>query len=525
VFIPRRRFSLPLTHPSITWVWRTMEQPQPPRRKYAWAESADRMRPLRPIQASFGQRSLVQGAVGRRQEEAPNSGSSPTVSPRQLPPPAPLIPAAQRPLPQQAWFHGLLSRSEVQSLLSREGDFLVRKSRGLPGRFVLSVRVGGQCKHFLIRCLKGKYHLERDGSSFPSIPELIHHHLKTHQGLTEKCPVPLRNPVTRVTWDLSHEDVILGELLGSGNFGKVYSGRLSSDNTPVAVKTYQGHLTPETKERFLREAREREEVEVQFQKVTSLNPGALATDSAELCPFSARILRQYRHPNIVRIIGVCAREEPFFLVMELVSGGDFLSFLRLEGKRLWVSDLVRFAIQAAAGMAYLESHRCIHRDLAARNCLVGEGRILKISDFGMSQEEEESGVCASVEGLKHIPVRWTAPEALKYGEGVAVSWMTTFELDEGERPVGLAAIQPRVTSGAMEFCCGRSSAWGGTPYAGLSNQQVMRQVERGFRMRAPRGCPMDIYDLMLRCWDHKPRLRPTFCSTYKELLQLRWYFE
>lgn len=43
------------------------------------------------------------------------------------------------------------------------------------------------------------------------------------------------------------------------------------------------------------------------------------------------------------------------------AGGDFLSFLRLEGKRLWVSDLVRFAIQAASGMAYLESHWCIHR--------------------------------------------------------------------------------------------------------------------------------------------------------------------
>lgn len=36
---------------------------------------------------------------------------------------------------------------------------------------------------------------------------------------------------------------------------------------------------------------------------------------------------------------------------------------------------------------------------------------------------------------------------------------------------------------------------------------------------------MDIYDLMLRCWDHDPQLRPTFSSTYKELLQLRWYFE
>lgn len=52
---------------------------------------------------------------------------------------------------------------------------------------------------------------------------------------------------------------------------------------------------------------------------------------------------------------------------------------------------------------------------------MGAGRILKISDFGMSQEEEESGFCASDEGLKHIPVRWTAPEALKYGQDTTVS--------------------------------------------------------------------------------------------------------
>lgn len=40
-------------------------------------------------------------------------------------------------------------------------------------------------------------------------------------------------------------------------------------------------------------------------------------------------------------------------------------------------------------MRYLESKNCIHRDLAARNCLVDLETSVKISDFGMSREEEE----------------------------------------------------------------------------------------------------------------------------------------
>ncbi|KFQ87909.1 hypothetical protein N337_09838, partial [Phoenicopterus ruber ruber] len=53
-------------------------------------------------------------------------------------------------------------------------------------------------------------------------------------------------------------------------------------------------------------------------------------------------------------------------------------------------------------------------DLAARNCLVTEKNTLKISDFGMSREEED-GIYASTGGMKQIPVKWTAPEALNYG--------------------------------------------------------------------------------------------------------------
>ena len=43
---------------------------------------------------------------------------------------------------------------------------------------------------------------------------------------------------------------------------------------------------------------------------------------------------------------------------------------------------------------------------------MGTDNVVKISDFGMSREEEEYTVSG---GLKQIPIKWTAPEALNYG--------------------------------------------------------------------------------------------------------------
>uniref|UniRef100_A0A673AWD1 non-specific protein-tyrosine kinase n=1 Tax=Sphaeramia orbicularis TaxID=375764 RepID=A0A673AWD1_9TELE len=196
-----------------------------------------------------------------------------------------VIPTSERPLAEQEWYHGAIPRTEAQELLRQQGDFLVRESHWKPGEYVLSVFSDDQRRHFIIQYADSQYRFE--GTGFSTIPQLIEHHFSTKQVITKKSGVVLLNPVVKdKKWILNHEDVVLGELLGKGNFGEVFKGTLQRDKMAVAVKTCKEDLPPELKIRFLSEA---------------------------------RILKQYDHPNIVKLIGVCTQRQPIYIVMELVT--------------------------------------------------------------------------------------------------------------------------------------------------------------------------------------------------------------
>lgn len=52
--------------------------------------------------------------------------------------------------------------------------------------------------------------------------------------------------------------------------------------------------------------------------------------------------------------------------------------------------------------------------------------------------------------------------------------------------------------------------YGRIPYPGMTNAEVLSQVEHGYRMPCPPNCTQPLYEIMLECWHKDPMRRPTF---------------
>ncbi|XP_068145947.1 LOW QUALITY PROTEIN: tyrosine-protein kinase receptor [Drosophila tropicalis] len=273
---------------------------------------------------------------------------------------------------------------------------------------------------------------------------------------------------------VARESLQLVNALGKGAFGEVYLALYrhrdgDAVEMPVAVKTLREDPKREKEEDFLKEA---------------------------------AIMAKFNHPNMVHLIGVCFDRQPYYIVLELLAGGDLQKFLRENRNTpervslLTMKDLLFCALDVAKGCRYMESKRFIHRDIAARNCLLsskGPGRVVKIADFGMSRDIYRSDYYRKG-GKAMLPIKWMPPEAFLDG-------IFTSKTDVWSFGILLWEV----------FSLGRS------PYPGQHNTQVMELVVRGGRLGSPTECPVAIYKIMADCWNPTPEDRPTFTSLLEHL--------
>jgi serine/threonine protein kinase len=284
------------------------------------------------------------------------------------------------------------------------------------------------------------------------------------------------------------------EEIGQGNFGIVFKAEVkgmseNDETTTVAAKSLFDCDTEHAFNLFLHEA---------------------------------KIMFRFNHPNIVQLYGVCLQTPPYYLIFEYMSEGDLNDYLQQragsELKRLMNPSIISsrtessmsnepagltqeqllfICTQIARGMAHLADGKHVHRDLATRNCLVGDNLVVKIGDFGMSQNLYHSDYYR-VHGEVPLPVRWMAPESIIYGKFTSETDVWSFGI-----------VMWEVFSFAMQ------------PYFGHSNEKVCDLVRSGVTLTCPENCPPKVFDLMRLCWEAKPDNRPTIHNLSGQLETLR----
>nr|CAF04076.1 receptor tyrosine kinase [Suberites domuncula] len=201
------------------------------------------------------------------------------------------------------------------------------------------------------------------------------------------------------------------------------------------------------------------------------------------------------HCNVVSFLGASVHKGKLHLIVEYCERGNLLQFLRSKRgdmkSPLSVQNQVAIASQVANGMAYLASKRCIHRDLAARNVLITKDLTLKVADFGLARKMYSSVYRPSG---KRLPIKWMAPEGILDGVCTSKSDVWSFGI----------LLWEIMTLGR-------------TPYPGRSAHWVIRDIENGYRMPQPDGCPDKLYSVMKCCWQMNPIARPEFTELTNSL--------
>ncbi|KAL6894074.1 hypothetical protein ACP4OV_008172 [Aristida adscensionis] len=334
-------------------------------------------------------------------------------------------------------------------------------------------------------------------------------------------PAPARPPL--LEWEIDVAKLEIQSQVAHGTFGVVYRG--TYDGRDVAVKVLdwgQEGLDSSAKHR---EAFEKE-VAV-WQKLD--HPNVTKFVGALMGTSQLRIPRQQQQkPSSGVGSGAGARAaaaggECCVVVVEFQHGGTLKTLLyNHRDRKLPYKKVVQLALDLARGLSYLHARRIVHRDVKAENMLLDRKRTLKIADFGVARVEA-AAAAGEMTGQTGT-LGYMAPEVLEgrpydhkcdvYSFGILL-W-ETYCCAMAYPNYSIADISYHVVK--LVSARARRRPWRRRP-AGLPAASSASPLARslfivwlvaaqGIRPDIPRCCPRALAEIMARCWDAKPELRP-----------------
>ncbi|KAG0177611.1 cyclin-dependent serine/threonine protein kinase [Apophysomyces sp. BC1034] len=142
------------------------------------------------------------------------------------------------------------------------------------------------------------------------------------------------------------------EKLGEGTYGIVYKAQNRETNEVVALKRI---------------------------RLDNEEEGVPCTAIREIS-----LLKELKHPNIVRLYDVLHTERKLTLVFEYLDS-DLKKFLDSYGGDIDILTIKQLMYQLLKGIAFCHAHRVLHRDLKPQNLLINKKAELKLGDFGLAR--------------------------------------------------------------------------------------------------------------------------------------------
>lgn len=154
---------------------------------------------------------------------------------------------------------------------------------------------------------------------------------------------------------LLYEELIIGEMIGRGSSSIVLQGVHAPTGTQLALKVI--NLFDRSKrEQLIR----------------------------EICT-----LYDAQCPNLITFYGAFYREGAITIALEYMDGGSLANVLEQVGP-IPESVLANMAFQILWGLAYLKHDKRVHRDMKPSNLLINSRGEVKVTDFGVSAELQNS---------------------------------------------------------------------------------------------------------------------------------------
>ncbi|KAF7588844.1 serine/threonine-protein kinase KIN2 [Aspergillus hancockii] len=223
----------------------------------------------------------------------------------------------------------------------------------------------------------------------------------------------------------------LGKTLGAGSMGKV----------KVAVKIVPRQSTEEH-----RSSRDAERADRSKEIRTARE---------------AAIVSLVNHPYICGMRDVVRTNYHWYMLFELVNGGQMLDYIISHGK-LKEKQARKFARQIAGALDYCHRNSIVHRDLKIENILISKTGDIKIIDFGLSNLFSPRGLLKTFCGSLYFAApellqarQYTGPEVDVWSFGIVLYVLVCGKVPFDDQ--SMPKLHAKIKQGVFEFPQGLSA--------------------------------------------------------------------